>query len=156
MPSIHSYGDFRERGVPIDGVGFQMHVANLHAHVESISDNIKRFIALEVQVHIAEMDVALPVNAAGNPTREDPQRQAGVYRQIAAAYLSHRGCTAIQTCGFTDKYFWIVSHSKHKQGAALLFDRDYRPKTRLRGVAGRATVGKRSLVVGSQSFIIDR
>jgi endo-1,4-beta-xylanase len=112
-----------------------MHVANLHAHVESISDNIKRFIALEVQVHLTEMDVGLPVNPAGNPTPEDLQRQAGVYRQIAAACLSHRGCTAIQTWGFTDKYSWIGSHSKHKQGAALLFDRDHRPNppTRRRG-----------------------
>ncbi|MGA3106361.1 MAG: endo-1,4-beta-xylanase [Terriglobales bacterium] len=120
--------DFRERGVPIDGVGFQMHVANLHADVGSISNNIKRFTALGVQVQITEMDVALPVDAAGNATPEDLQRQADVYRQIANACLSYRGCMAIQTWGFTDKYSWIGSHSKHKQGAALLFDKDYRPK----------------------------
>ena len=39
--------DFRQRGVPIDGVGFQMHIANLHADVASISANIKRFTAWE-------------------------------------------------------------------------------------------------------------
>jgi hypothetical protein len=39
--------DFRERGVPIDGVGLQMHIANLHADVASISANIKRFTDLE-------------------------------------------------------------------------------------------------------------
>jgi endo-1,4-beta-xylanase len=120
--------DFKERGVPIDGVGFQMHVANLHADVGSISSNIKRFTALGVQVHITEMDVALPVDAAGIATPDDLQRQAEVYRQIANTCVSHRGCTAIQTWGFTDKYSWIGSHSKHKQGAALLFDKDYRPK----------------------------
>lgn len=120
--------DFRERGVPIDGVGFQMHVANLHADVGSISDNSKRFTALGVQVQITEMDVAPPVDAAGNATSEDLRWQADLYRQIAVACLSHRGCTAIQTWGFTDKYSWIASRSKHKQGAALLFDKDYRPK----------------------------
>src|SRR5208337_4049402 len=33
--------DFRERGVPIGGVGLQMHIANLHADVASISANVK-------------------------------------------------------------------------------------------------------------------
>jgi len=120
--------DFRRRGVPIDAVGFQMHIANLHADVASISANIKRFTALGVQVHITEMDVALSVDANGNPSLDDLQRQAEVYRQIAAACLAQPGCTAIQTWGFTDKYSWIASHSKHTQGAALPFDRNYRAK----------------------------
>ena len=120
--------DFRQRGVPIDGVGFQMHIENLHADVASISTNIKRFTGLGVQVHITEMDVALPVDSNGNARAEDLQRQADIYRQIATACLSHPGCTAIQTWGFTDKYSWIGSHSKQTQGAALLFDRNYRAK----------------------------
>src|ERR1022692_4178173 len=120
--------DFRERGVPIDGVGFQMHIANLHANVETIAANIQRFTALGVQVHITEMDVALPVDAEGNARAEDLQLQADIYRQIATACVSHPGCTAIQTWGFTDKYSWIGSHSKKTQGAALLFDRNYQAK----------------------------
>jgi endo-1,4-beta-xylanase len=120
--------DFRQRGVPIDGVGLQMHIANLHADVASISANIERFTALGVQVHITEMDVALPVDANGNPRPEDLQKQAELYREIAAACLSHPECTAIQTWGFTDKYSWIGSHSKRTQGAALPFDRRYRAK----------------------------
>jgi endo-1,4-beta-xylanase len=120
--------DFRQRGVPIDGVGFQMHVKNMHADVASISANIKRFSDLGVQVHITEMDVALPVDADGNARLEDLQAQAEIYRQVARACLSYSGCTAIQTWGFTDKYSWIGSHSKHTQGSALLFDRNYRAK----------------------------
>ena len=120
--------DFRQRGVPIDGVGFQMHIANRHADLASISANIKRFTDLGVQVQITEMDVALPVDPNGNPRPEDLQLQADIYRQIAAACLSHPGCTAIQTWGFTDKYSWIGSHSKQTEGAALPFDRNYRAK----------------------------
>jgi len=44
--------DFRQRGVPIDGVGFQMHIANLNADAASMAANIDRFTALGVQVHI--------------------------------------------------------------------------------------------------------
>ena len=120
--------DFRKRGVPIDGVGFQIHISDLHPDIASISTNIGRFTALGVQVHITEMDVSLAVDANGNASAEDLQRQADIYRQIAAACLTHPGCTAIQTWGFTDKYSWIGSHSKKTHGAALLFDRNYRPK----------------------------
>ncbi len=139
--------DFRQRGVPIDGVGFQMHVANMHADVASISANIQRFTALGVQVHITEMDVALPVDASGNARPEDLQLQADIYRQIAGACVSHRlsysGCTAIQTWGFTDKYSWIGSHSKKTEGAALLFDSDYRAKPAYDAVRDALEQGRR-------------
>ncbi len=139
--------DFRQRGVPIDGVGFQMHIANLHADVASISANIERFTALGVQVHITEMDVALPLDAGGNARAVDLERQADIYREIAAACLSHPGCTAVQTWGFTDKYSWIGSHSKHTQGAALLFGRDYRAKPAYAALRNALEAGRQSLVV---------
>ena len=126
--------DFRQRGVPIDGVGFQMHVANLHSDVSSVSANIKRFTALGVQIHITEMDVALPVDTGGSPRPEDLQKQADIYREVATACLSHPRCTAIQTWGFTDKYSWIGSHSKKTQGAALPFDRNYGAKPAYRAL----------------------
>lgn len=128
--------EFGKRGVPIDGVGFQMHLGNLHPDVASISANIRRFTALGVQVQITEMDVSLPVDAHGNASAEDLQRQADIYRQIAAACLAHPGCTAIQTWGFTDKYSWIGSHSKKTRGAALPFDRNYLPKPAYRALRG--------------------
>jgi endo-1,4-beta-xylanase len=120
--------DFKRQGVPIDGVGLQMHIANRNLNLASISADIARFTALGVQVHITELDVSLPVDSNGNATAADLQRQAEIYRQIAEACLAHPGCTAIQMWGFTDKYSWIVSHSKKTRGSALLFDRNYRPK----------------------------
>jgi endo-1,4-beta-xylanase len=134
--------EFKRQGVPIDGVGFQMHVSNLRADAASISRNIARFVALGVQVHITEMDVAVPVDASGHPSPQDLQRQAEMYRAIAVACVSHPGCSAIQTWGFTDKYSWIGSHSRHTQGAALLFDANYQPKPAydaLRSVLERKT-----------------
>jgi endo-1,4-beta-xylanase len=58
----------------------------------------------------------------------DLLRQAEVYRGIVRACLQSPGCTAIQTWGFTDKYSWIGSHSHRTRGAALPFDRSYKPK----------------------------
>jgi len=134
--------DFRQRGVLIDGVGFQMHIEKLRVDVASISANIKRFTALGVQVHITEMDVALPVDPNGNPRPEDLQKQADIYREVATACLSHPGCTAIQTWGFTDKYSWIGWHSKKTEGAALPFDRNYGAKPAYEALRDVLTAGR--------------
>ena len=120
--------DFKQRGVPIDGVGIQLHVPTLDIDTVPIAANIKRLTALGVQVHITELDVALPVDASGAASGDDLQRQAEVYRRVVHACVQNPGCTAIQTWGFTDKYSWIRSHSHGTLGAGLPFDRDYRPK----------------------------
>ena len=96
----------------------QMHIFDLHADSEGISRNIARFTALGVQVHITEMDVAVPLNAAGQASTSDLAQQANVYREIASACLAHPGCTAIQTWGFTDKYSWIGWKTRGAKGKA--------------------------------------
>jgi endo-1,4-beta-xylanase len=134
--------DFRQHGVPIDGVGMQMHIFDLQADFDSIEANIARFTLLGVQVHITEMDVALPLDTTGNASFANLARQAEIYQRIAAACLAHPGCTAIQTWGVSDKYSWIGWKTKGTKGRALLFDRNYAPKPAyeaLRGVFERAS-----------------
>jgi endo-1,4-beta-xylanase len=104
--------DFRQRRVPIDGVGLQMHIPALDADASAIKANVARLAALGLQVHITELDVSVPVDSRGNASADDLARQAEVYRSIVHACLNSRGCTAIQTWGFTDKYSWIGSHSR--------------------------------------------
>jgi endo-1,4-beta-xylanase len=140
--------DFKRRGVPIDGVGLQMHIsladADIPAIAADISTNIARLTALGVQVQITELDVSLPLDSSGLARAEDLSRQADVYRAIVRACLNSAGCTAIQTWGFTDKYSWIGSHSRGARGQALPFDRAYQPKAAYHAVldeilAGRST-----------------
>jgi endo-1,4-beta-xylanase len=121
--------DFKRHGVPIDGVGLQMHILNHDPDIQSIAANISRFTKLGVQVQITEMDVALPVDADGSPLHpDDLSRQAEIYRQIATTCLQHPGCTAFQTWGFTDKHSWIGRFTHGAKGAGLLFDRQYHAK----------------------------
>lgn len=128
--------DFRKRGVPIDGVGLQMHIFDLAVDADSIAANIKRLMKLGVQTQVTEMDIAIPVDANGAPLHsEDMGKQAGVYRQIAQVCVSSRGCTAVQTWGFTDKYSWIPRFTHGSRGAALPFDAQYRRKPAYGGLA---------------------
>ena len=89
--------DFKRRGIPIDGVGLQMHLFDLNPDLASIDANIARFTALGIQVHITEMDVALPTAPDGEALQAGLERQSQIYGGIARACLSHPGCTAIQT-----------------------------------------------------------
>lgn len=122
--------DFRERGVPIDGVGIQAHIMDLEAKdLATIDANIARLVALGLEVHITEMDVALPVDASGRLA--DPAllaRQAEIYRRVAEACLRQPRCTAFQTWGLTDKYTWIPQFTKGAKGLPLPFDQLYAPK----------------------------
>jgi endo-1,4-beta-xylanase len=135
--------DFKRRGVPIDGVGLQLHVPSLDADTAAVGANIARLAALGVQVHITELDVSLPVGSDA-PRSDDLNRQADVYRGIVRACLNSQACTAIQTWGFTDKYSWIGSHSHGTRGQALPFDRAYQPKAAYRAVFEELSAGRPS------------
>jgi endo-1,4-beta-xylanase len=134
--------DFKRRGVPIDGVGLQMHVPGLAVDSAALAANIARLTELGVQVHITELDVSLPVDSKGSALPADLVRQAEIYRVIVHACLNSSGCTAIQTWGFTDKYSWIGSHSRGTRGQALLFDREYRAKPAYDGVLQELSTGR--------------
>ena len=122
--------DFKQRGVPIDGVGIQAHLLNLDMkEISTMAANLKRLADLGLQVHITEMDVALPIDAKGQLVDQATlERQAEIYRFVATACVQTQGCTALVTWGFTDKYSWIPRHTKGTKGQALLFDQLYAPK----------------------------
>jgi endo-1,4-beta-xylanase len=120
--------EFKKRGVPIDGVGFQLHITRLDYDTAAVAANINRLAALGLQIHITELDVSLPADSNGQVQDADVRKQAGIYRGIVKACLQNDHCTAIQTWGFTDKYSWIGTHSQHTRGAALPFDKTFKPK----------------------------
>ncbi|MEJ2009778.1 MAG: endo-1,4-beta-xylanase [Acidobacteriota bacterium] len=120
--------DFKQQGVPISGVGLQMHVFNPSDVPSHLAENIARFTRLGLEVQITEMDVALPTQSNGQANGSQLKWQAKIYREAATACAENPGCTAFQTWGFTDRYSWIPIHTKGKRGAALPFDADYKPK----------------------------
>jgi endo-1,4-beta-xylanase len=120
------------RGVPIDGVGLQMHATLAGApSASSISTNLKRLGALGLEVHITEMDVRLPVPASAN----DLAVQAAVYRNVLSACLENSNCTALLTWGVSDANSWIPA-AYPGFGAALLFDPQFLPKPAMAAIEG--------------------
>jgi len=120
--------DFVARGVPIHGVGFQMHITTGgYPDTAGLRQNFHQIAALGLQIHITEMDVRLPITSGAAATA-DLTTQAATYSRILTVCLQTPACTALQTWGFTDKYSWIPTFFTGF-GAALPFDAGYPPKT---------------------------
>ncbi len=115
--------DFKQRGVPLDGIGLQMHLSNTGLNFQSFADNMQRFADLGLEIYITEMDVRFPTPLS--PTNLN--YQALIYGSVLKHCLTQPACKALQTWGFTDKYSWVPGFFTGF-GEALIFDADYRAK----------------------------
>jgi endo-1,4-beta-xylanase len=112
------------KGVPIDGVGLQMHVTVSGAPSGAdLSANIQRYARLGLEVHITEMDVRIPAA----PVTADLLAQADVYKRVLETCLANSNCTALITWGVSDANSWIPGQYPGL-GAALLFDSNFQGK----------------------------
>ncbi|MGA3019513.1 MAG: endo-1,4-beta-xylanase, partial [Bryobacteraceae bacterium] len=116
------------RGVPINGVGLEMHLTLQGAPSEGdISANMARLGALGLEVHVSEMDVRLAVDTNGHASAADLASQATLYQNVLAACQANSNCTAFLTWGVTDLHSWIPG-SFPGYGAGLLLDEQYHSK----------------------------
>lgn len=99
----------QKQHVPIDGVGFQMHIdARFAPTVAQLTANFSRFADLGMNVNVSEMDVRV-AGLSGSSQAEKLAIQQQIYHRVVAACLAVRKCRAITTWGFTDRYSWIDS-----------------------------------------------
>ena len=118
--------DLVARGVPVHGIGFQMHLRlDQPLDIASIDANIRRFGELGLQVHITELDVRVHEGTGSDADRQ--AQQAEVYQAVTDVCLRNSNCTALITWGFTDRYTWIPGYTGNPD-TPLLFDAQYNPK----------------------------
>ncbi len=126
--------DFVKRGVPINGVGFEMHLdLGGQPTPAGLTQNMQALAKLGIQVHITEMDVRLLLDKNGNPSNADLQSQATVYQNILTVCLQQPNCTAFQVWGVSYNDSWIPGF-KAGYGAALPFDASYAPTPAFNGL----------------------
>lgn len=113
----------KDDGVPIDGVGFQMHIGL--AVPAGFADQVKRFTDLGLEVHITEADVGIKNNP---PTDADLAQQKQVYQSLMEIALANPKVTAVLVWGLDDGHTWRTGKSP------LLFDGTYHAKPAFYGV----------------------
>jgi len=143
--------DFKARNIPIDGVGFQMHVCLRWPSISAISAAMKKVADLGLKVKITELDVAVnqpycdsyPANKISEFTPAIAFEQKKRYCDIIAAYKTvvpeaQRG--GVTVWGTRDGSSWLDNlYSSEYEGEKiswpLLFDAQYGDKPALRGFA---------------------
>jgi endo-1,4-beta-xylanase len=123
--------DFKKRGIPINGIGIQMHITTATPN-EGITNAFKQFAATGLQIHIAELDIRVNINkdTALTYTPALQKAQADKYAFVANQYktLIPKGQQfGITTWNVGDDDSWI-RHFYNKADWPLLFDDSYAKK----------------------------
>ena len=133
---IAMVNDFKTRSIPIDGIGFQMHVGLTFPSITSIRSALQAATNTGLLVKITELDVAVNGNntlTSLDSTTSASQKQR--YHDIVKAYLdivppAQRG--GITVWGLTDGESWI-NQPGHPDWP-LMYNNDYTTKPAYDGV----------------------
>lgn len=116
----------KARGVPIDGIGMQMHLDGGHPPTkDEVISNMKRFADLGVGVYVTEFDVNM--NDVKADAKDKNRIQENIYYEMMRACIESRVCHHFAYLGITDSETWY-NHIGLKDPRPLMFDEKYRPK----------------------------
>ncbi len=115
-----------KRGVPIDGIGMQMHLDGSHPPTkDEVVANMRRFGELGLDVYVTEFDVNMEdVKADGH---DKDRIQENIYYEMMRACIESEYCKQFAYLGITDAETWY-NHIGLKDPRPLMFDRNYQPK----------------------------
>lgn len=94
--------DFVARGVPIDGIGLEMHVGadGRYPTRASILATMKEYADLGLRVEVTELDALPPATDDGGLA------QRRVYQSVTGACRRSPNCTGVTVWGVADPYSW--------------------------------------------------
>jgi endo-1,4-beta-xylanase len=128
-----------ERGVPIDGVGLQMHlrVPDTEPSLAELEENMQRIAALGLEVLISELDVRLC-------NGETEAQQVARFHDVVALCVRQPRCPAVTFWGLSDRDSWLnVAGNPGCPGGelphGLLWDDNYTKKPAYYGVMDALT-----------------
>jgi acetoin utilization deacetylase AcuC-like enzyme/GH35 family endo-1,4-beta-xylanase len=127
-----------DQGVPLHGVGLQMHLCATHPpSPDAVRTNVARLAALGLEVRISEMDVRVR-----RVRRNDPLAiQRRVYQDTIAACAGVPGFAGVTFWGVSDGHSWI--DARFGEDDPLLLDAHYAPKPAYYGVRDALGTGRK-------------
>jgi endo-1,4-beta-xylanase len=130
--------DLQAQGVPIDGVGHQMHISIASPSAEVIEETILMFAELGVEQHITELDMSIYANDIDSYTTVPDEilvRQGKRYKAVFDAFK--RQADHIQSVtfwGLADDHTWLKTFPVARINLPLLFDERLQAKPAYWGV----------------------
>ncbi len=126
--------DFQARGIPIDGVGLQMHI-ELSLPVEQLQTALDELVKRGLRVHLSEVDIkANPRGETNRLTPELAEAQRKLMHEIVRIYhaLPDENKYAITFWGLRDNDSWLNTFTPYQQWP-LLFGKNYEKKPMYEG-----------------------
>jgi endo-1,4-beta-xylanase len=121
-----------ERGVPLHGIGHQMHIHLDRPSEGEVEETLRETAALGLESQITELDVSLAESHIG--TAEALQRQGARYEALFEVF-ARAGVTAVTFWGISDAHTWRnTGRPPDRPDRPLLLDRHRQPKPAYFGV----------------------
>ena len=142
--------DLKARGVPIDGVGHQMHISIHYPSVEAIAETIHMFSSLGVDNQITELDVSLydnPTQTCSAVSQDVLIEQGYRYRDLFQTFRALKGeISAVTLWGMSDDRTWLKKFPIPRLDLPLLFDERLQAKPAYWGVIDPARLPPRPVI----------
>jgi GH35 family endo-1,4-beta-xylanase len=111
------------RQLMVDHVTLEAGATKAPSTPDDMREVMQKFADLGVDVAVTEPDVRMELP----PDAKKLDAQAADYAKVNGACLAVKPCVGITTWGISDAHSWVPGFF-HGYGAALLFDKDYKPK----------------------------
>ncbi len=116
--------ELKDGGVPIDGVGMQLHLSTEYNYdFEKIRSNVRRYAEIGIDICFSEVDVRMPLP----PTDASLAKQTEIYTSLLRIAKEEPNVKSFITWGFTDNHSWVPA-TFHGTGDALLYTKNMDPK----------------------------
>jgi len=126
------------KNVPIDGVGFQMHLTLNHPQVQEIENTISMFRDLGLKIYITELDMSLytgEFQSFDTPPEDYMIRQAHRYKEIFNIFEKNKDIIeSVTFWGFNDGHTYRTGEPYLRNDWPLPFDADLKSKLAYKGI----------------------
>lgn len=133
--------DLKRRGVPVDGVGHQMHINIDCPSVPDFVETVNMFAQLGVEQQVTELDMSVYHGAGDKYAVSHPEaleKQAQRYRELFDALRQLKGkITGVTFWGVADDRTWLSRFPAVRSDWPLLFDAQLQPKAAFWAVVGQ-------------------
>ena len=123
--------DWKNRNIPIDGIGFQMHISYTSPTKEKIVAATDRAIESGLLLHYSELDVRMnPANDISEFTEERRNAQKEKFKEVIEIYnaIPSENKYAITVWGIKDDNSWLLPHHNNYNEWPLLYDSSFQTK----------------------------
>jgi endo-1,4-beta-xylanase len=130
--------DLKARGVPVDGVGHQMHINIDNPTAAAIEEAIVKFSDLDLEQHITELDMSIypnDTNTYAVVPEEILVRQGYRYKEVFDVFRRQAAnIDSVTFWGMADDHTWLKTWPTTRINLPLLFDEQLQPKPAYWGI----------------------